>query len=58
MERPKVIFLDVIETLVNIEGIKGIVSKLLGNNPHLGDTWFNNMLLYSQVDTQIGRAHV
>ena len=35
MERPKVIFLDVIETLVNIEGIKGIVSKLLGNNPHL-----------------------
>ena len=55
--RPKVILLDVIETLLNIEGIKGVVSKLMGNRAELGEAWFSNMLLYSQVDTLTDSYH-
>ena len=55
--RPKVILLDMIETLLNIEGVKGIISKQLGNRPELGDAWFSNMLLYSQVDSLTDNYH-
>ena len=50
-ERPQVIILDIIETLLDIEGIKGMVAKLLNNRQDLSNAWFANILLYAQVDT-------
>ncbi|MGL5786145.1 MAG: haloacid dehalogenase type II [Bacteroidales bacterium] len=55
--KPKVIFLDVIETLVDITPLKQEIAKLMNNRPDLAECWFSNMLLYSLVDTLTDRLH-
>ncbi len=55
--KPKVIILDIIETIVSVDGIKDSVSKLLGNRKELGEAWYNTMLLYAQVDTLTNEYH-
>lgn len=55
--KPKVIFLDVIETLVDINPLKQEIAKLMGNRADLAECWFSNMLLYSLVDTLTDRLH-
>ncbi len=57
IQRPQIIFLDVIDTLVNMAGIKSSIAKLLNNRLELGEAWFSNMLLYSQVDTLLDDYH-
>lgn len=52
----KVILLDVIETLIDIEPVKIKVSSLLGGD-YMGDLWFSNMLFYSLVDTLLDDYH-
>ncbi len=56
-ERPKIILLDMIETLLNIDEAKKAVENLLGGNKNLSDLWFSNMLLYSLVDTLTDEYH-
>ncbi len=51
MKRPKVIFFDVNETLLDLEPLKQSISKVLNNKPELGTLWFTTMLQYSLVVT-------
>jgi len=51
LERPKVIFFDVNETLLDLEPLKLSVVKILGNRFDLGTLWFTTMLQYSLVVT-------
>lgn len=47
---PKVIFLDVNETLLDITPLKESVTKALGGQDELVGLWFSTMLHYSLVD--------
>ncbi|MGL4292395.1 MAG: hypothetical protein ACRCSQ_02270, partial [Bacteroidales bacterium] len=53
----KVVFLDVIETLLDLNPIKESLSILLGNRRDLADKWFDQMLFYSLVDSLIDSYH-
>lgn len=57
MERPKVIFFDVNETLLDLEPLKLSITKALGNRPDLGTLWFTTMLQYSLVVTVSGQYY-
>lgn len=51
VKRPKVIFFDVNETLLDLEPLKKSIIKILNNKQELGTLWFTTMLQYSLVAT-------
>ena len=55
--KPKVIFFDVNETLLDLESMQSSVGKALGGRDDLLPLWFSTMLHYSLVDTATGRYH-
>ncbi|UMB60907.1 haloacid dehalogenase type II [Lutibacter sp. A80] len=54
--RPKVLFFDVNETLLDLTAMKESVGKVLGNRNDLLPLWFTTMLQYSLVST-VGRQY-
>ena len=54
--RPKVLFFDVNETLLDLTVMKKSVGKALGNRSDLLPLWFTTMLQYSLVST-VGRQY-
>lgn len=55
MIRPKAIFFDVNETLLDLTPVKETVSKALGGRPELVSLWFTTLLQYSLVTTVADR---
>ena len=55
--RPKVIFFDVNETLLDLGSMKTSVAKALGGRDDLLPLWFSSMLHHSLVDTLTERYH-
>ncbi|NRD19788.1 haloacid dehalogenase type II [Winogradskyella eckloniae] len=55
-KRPKVLFFDVNETLLDLTAMKESVGKVLGNRSVLLPLWFTTMLQYSLVST-VGRQY-
>ena len=55
MHRPKVLFLDVNETLLDLSPLKESVGAALGGKPELLPLWFTTMLQYSLVNTVADR---
>ncbi|SFB74624.1 2-haloacid dehalogenase [Flexibacter flexilis DSM 6793] len=55
LSKPKVIFFDVNETLLDLEPLKRSVVKTLGGQKELGSLWFTTMLKYSLVATVAGQ---
>ncbi|WP_025763017.1 haloacid dehalogenase type II [Dyadobacter tibetensis] len=51
LRRPKVLFFDVNETLLDLNDIKSSVSQALGGRSELLPLWFTTMLQYSLVTT-------
>ena len=51
MARPRVIFFDVNETLLDLTPVKGGVGEALGGRPELATLWFTTLLQYSLVTT-------
>ena len=51
MPRPKLLFFDVNETLLDLNGMKGVIGEALGSRPDLLPLWFTTMLHYSLVVT-------
>ena len=51
MKRPKVIFFDINETLLDLEPLKKSIVEKLNNQNELGTLWFTTMLQYSLVVT-------
>ncbi|ESQ97658.1 hypothetical protein F753_19730 [Stutzerimonas chloritidismutans AW-1] len=54
---PAVIFLDINETLLNLEPMRVSVGQALGGRPDLLSLWFSTMLHYSLVETSIEQYH-
>ncbi|GAA5219379.1 haloacid dehalogenase type II [Membranihabitans marinus] len=54
--RPKVLFFDVNETLLDLTAMKSSVGKVLGGRSELLPLWFTTMLQYSLVST-VGRQY-
>ncbi|MCG9792621.1 haloacid dehalogenase type II [Flavobacterium algicola] len=54
--RPKVLFFDVNETLLDLTSMKKVVGKALGGREDLLPLWFTTMLQYSLVTT-VGRQY-
>ncbi|MEO9476790.1 MAG: haloacid dehalogenase type II [Cyclobacteriaceae bacterium] len=55
-KRPKVLFFDVNETLLDLTAMKTSVGNLLGGRSELLPLWFTTMLQYSLVST-VGRQY-
>jgi 2-haloacid dehalogenase len=55
MARPKVVFFDVNETLLDLKPLKESVAKALGDRPELVPLWFTTLLQYSLVTTVADR---
>jgi 2-haloacid dehalogenase len=55
--RPKVLFFDVNETLLDLNAMRAGVAKALGGRPDLVPLWFTTMLQYTLVDTVGGQYH-
>jgi len=53
--RPKVLFFDVNETLLDLNDMKRVISKALNNGEDLLPLWFTTMLHYSLVTTASGQ---
>lgn len=49
--RPKMLFFDVNETLLDLSAMKAVVGEALGSRPDLLSLWFTTMLQYSLVVT-------
>ena len=49
--RPKVLFFDVNETILDLAPLKENLTKLLNNKKELVALWFTTMLQYSLVNT-------
>ncbi|QWX85722.1 haloacid dehalogenase type II [Cellulophaga sp. HaHaR_3_176] len=54
--KPKVLFFDVNETLLDLTAMKKSVGEVLGGRPDLLSLWFTTMLQYSLVST-VGRQY-
>jgi 2-haloacid dehalogenase len=54
-ERPKVLFFDVNETLLDLNDMKQVISKALNGRDDLLPLWFTTMLQYSLVTTVSGQ---
>ncbi|MFE3867859.1 haloacid dehalogenase type II [Flavobacterium sp. LS2P90] len=50
-QRPKVLFFDVNETLLDLNVMKKSIGAVLGDHPELMSLWFTTMLQYSLVTT-------
>lgn len=50
-QRPKVLFFDVNETLLDLNNMKKSIGAALGGHPELMTLWFTTMLQYSLVTT-------
>ncbi len=57
MSKPKVIILDVNETLLDLAPLKKSVGEALGGREDLLPLWFSTMLHYSLVETLSGSYH-
>ena len=57
IQRPKVIFFDVNETLLDLEQMRESVGKALDGKEELLPLWFSTMLHHSLVDTVTERYH-
>ncbi|MBK1830156.1 haloacid dehalogenase type II [Verrucomicrobiaceae bacterium R5-34] len=57
ISRPKVIFFDVNETLLDLTQMRKSVGEALGGKEELLPLWFSTMLHYSLVDTATERYH-
>ena len=55
MARPKVIFFDVNETLLDLQPMKEEVGRLLGAGPDAAVLWFTTLLQHSLVATVAGK---
>jgi len=55
--RPKVLFFDVNETLLDLNRMRAGVAEALGGREYLLPLWFTTMLQYSLVDTVSGAYH-
>jgi len=55
--KPKVIFFDVNETLLDLESMRNSVGKALDGKKELLPLWFSTMLHHSLVDTVSGQYH-
>ena len=51
LQRPKVLFFDVNETLLDLNSMKKSIGAALGDHPELMSLWFTTMLQYSLVTT-------
>ncbi|MBV8213336.1 MAG: haloacid dehalogenase type II [Verrucomicrobia bacterium] len=51
MPRPKLLFFDVNETLLDLNAMKTVIGDALGSRPELLSLWFTTMLHYSLVVT-------
>ena len=51
MKRPKVLFFDVNETLLELSAMQASVAQALGGRPDLLQLWFTKMLHHSLVAT-------
>lgn len=51
MPRPKVIFFDVNETLLDLQPMREAIGKLLGTGPEAARVWFTMLLQHSLVTT-------
>ena len=56
-KKPKVIFFDVNETLLDLNSMKASVTKALNGRQDLLSPWFTTMLHYSLVTTSIGEYY-
>lgn len=56
-EKPKVIFFDVNETLLDLNAMRTSVSDALGDRDDLMSLWFSTMLHHSLVDNTTRRFH-
>ena len=57
MVRPKVLFFDVNETLLDLKPLRESVGKALGGRAELAPLWFTTLLQYSLVTTVADRYH-
>lgn len=57
IDKPKVIFFDVNETLLDLQQMKTSVSAALDGRTDLMALWFSTMLHHSLVDNATGRFH-
>jgi 2-haloacid dehalogenase len=55
--RPKVLFFDVNETLLDLSAMRESVGEALGGRPDLLPLWFTTMLQHALVETVAGRYH-
>jgi 2-haloacid dehalogenase len=55
--RPKVLFFDVNETLLDLNAMKASIGKVLNNRTDLLPLWFTTMLQYSLVSTVANQYH-
>ncbi|MFV5695653.1 haloacid dehalogenase type II [Flavobacterium sp. LB3P122] len=56
-QRPKVLFFDVNETLLDLNMMKKSIGGALGDHPELMSLWFTTMLQYSLVTTVANQYH-
>jgi len=54
-QRPKVLFFDVNETLLDLQGLKEKISDVLNGRDDLVSLWFSTLLHYSLVTTASGK---
>ncbi|MBH3423974.1 MULTISPECIES: haloacid dehalogenase type II [Pseudomonas] len=54
---PSVIFLDINETLLDLEPMRASVGQALGGRPELLGLWFSTLLHYSLVETSTEQYH-
>ncbi len=57
ISKPKVLFFDVNETLLDLSPMRASVGEALGGRDDLLPLWFSTMLHYSLVDSATGRYH-
>jgi 2-haloacid dehalogenase len=57
MMRPKMLFFDVNETLLDLSAMKVVVGDALGSRPDLLSLWFTTMLQHSLVVTVTDQYH-
>jgi 2-haloacid dehalogenase len=57
MKRPKMLFFDVNETLLDLNAMKTVIGDALGSRPDLLPLWFSTMLQYSLVVTVADQYH-
>jgi len=55
--RPRVLFFDVNETLLDLNAMRDSVARALGDRPDLLPLWFTTMLQCSLVETVAGQYH-